>query len=278
MWLIGVTNTISTWIGTTWASFTTWASGVGTRIMTGLNAIPGQLAVWAAQAGNAITTWVTSTLASFQTWAAGMPQRIQSGIATAGAYLAALPGRIIGWLAGVPNAMTSPFKRAWDTVNTYFNGAPGRLAAAASRVIGAIGGAQSGVWNAITSPFRSAWAEVQRIVRMIGNIHIPTPKMPSIDLTPWNAAGNIYSGPTVIGVGEAGPEAVVPLDRPLSMVNPSVRSMSAILQGMTGGRGGVEMGGAKVNFEAGAFNINLPSGDPQLAAEAVLDRLVAYIG
>jgi hypothetical protein len=101
----------------------------------------------------------------------------------------------------------------------------------------------------------------------------------SVGGTTINAAGGLYDKPTFGVFGEAGPEAIVPLDRPLSMVDPSVRSMSAILQGMTGGRGAVGgAAGPKVNFEAGAFTINLPTGDPKLAAEAVLDRLVAYIG
>jgi hypothetical protein len=93
------------------------------------------------------------------------------------------------------------------------------------------------------------------------------------------AAGGYFDSPTVRTIGEAGPEAVVPLDRDLSRVDPAVREMSRVLQGMTGGRGGSQsLGtGPKVNFEAGAFAVNLPTGDPQLAAEAVLDRLVAYI-
>jgi hypothetical protein len=94
-----------------------------------------------------------------------------------------------------------------------------------------------------------------------------------------SAAGGFYDKATVLRVGEAGPEAIVPLDRDLSRVDPAVRAMSGVLQQMTGGRGATGNGsiGPKVNFEAGAFNVNLPTGDPSLAAEAVLDRLVAYI-
>lgn len=96
---------------------------------------------------------------------------------------------------------------------------------------------------------------------------------------PKNAAGGFYNQPTVGMFGEAGPEAIVPLDRDLSQVDPAVRQMSAVLQSMTGGRGGNNAAtlGPKVNFSEGAISVNLPTGDPRLAAEAVLDRLVAYI-
>jgi hypothetical protein len=92
------------------------------------------------------------------------------------------------------------------------------------------------------------------------------------------AAGGVFDQATPAIIGEAGREAVVPLDRPLQMVDPSVRSMSAILQSMTGGRGAVPSSGPRVNFSEGAIQVNLPTGDPKLAAEAVLDRLVSYIG
>lgn len=52
------------------------------------------------------------------------------------------------------------------------------------------------------------------------------------------ATGGIVSAPTFFGnvlAGEAGPEAIVPLRRRLSQVDPSVRELSAIAQGKGGG-------------------------------------------
>jgi hypothetical protein len=48
-----------------------------------------------------------------------------------------------------------------------------------------------------------------------------------------SAAGRIANSPIVSLIGEEGPEAVVPLNRPLSQVDPSVRWLSAIAQGLT---------------------------------------------
>ncbi len=93
------------------------------------------------------------------------------------------------------------------------------------------------------------------------------------------AAGGVFDGAQNRIIAEAGPEAVVPLDRPLSMVDPAVRQLSAIAQGMTGPKGlPAANAGPRVQFSEGAIQVNLPTGDPKQAAEAVLDRLVSYIG
>lgn len=61
--------------------------------------------------------------------------------------------------------------------------------------------------------------------------------MPSFDVT-WNAKGGIFDGPSIIGVGEAGPEAVVPLSenrlRPLTdaIAEANARNNEQLLNGM----------------------------------------------
>lgn len=85
------------------------------------------------------------------------------------------------------------------------------------------------------------------------------------------ASGGIVNGAARRLTGEAGPEAIVPLNRPLSMVDPSVRALSAIAQGLSGGNAGP---GKIVNVEAGAIVIETAA-PPVQVASAVLDRLVA---
>jgi 2C-methyl-D-erythritol 2,4-cyclodiphosphate synthase len=50
---------------------------------------------------------------------------------------------------------------------------------------------------------------------------------------PGTAVGGVFNSAAVRLIGEAGPEAVVPLNRPLSQVDPSVRWLSAYAQGKT---------------------------------------------
>jgi hypothetical protein len=97
------------------------------------------------------------------------------------------------------------------------------------------------------------------------------------------ASGGILDSPTFVRrnviAGEAGREAIVPLDRPLSQVDPSVRALAAVAQGMDRvtrlGAGSVISGGggSSVLVESGAINVIVPNSDPANVAEAVLDRL-----
>lgn len=89
------------------------------------------------------------------------------------------------------------------------------------------------------------------------------------------ASGGTLHGPRYILAGEAGPEAIVPLRRPLNQVDPSVRWLSAIAQGRKApamASGGVVGGGKTTNVEAGAIVVQ-GSLDPYRTANDVVNRL-----
>lgn len=81
------------------------------------------------------------------------------------------------------------------------------------------------------------------------------------------AAGTIANGPTPGVFGEAGREALVPLDRPLSLVDPSVRALSAFAQGL--------LPGNTPTIAPGAIVVHTAVADPTLVASSVLDRIAA---
>lgn len=92
--------------------------------------------------------------------------------------------------------------------------------------------------------------------------------------------GRIVNSPTTLLTGEAGREMVVPLTRPLNQVDPAVRAVSAFARGMDTSRFNSGFSGANgpakvVNISAGAIQVAPPTDDPELTANAVLDRLVA---
>lgn len=88
------------------------------------------------------------------------------------------------------------------------------------------------------------------------------------------AMGGILAGPRHILAGEAGAEAIVPLQRPLSQVDASVRWLAAIAQGKPQpmASGGVVGGGKSVTIEAGAIVVQ-EAGDPMRAANEVQRRI-----
>lgn len=107
-----------------------------------------------------------------------------------------------------------------------------------------------GIISVITTPFNTAKNTVMGILNDIknffnnlglklphinlphfsitGNLSIAPPSVPHLDVQ-WYARGGIFTAPSVIGVGEAGPEAVIPLGR---------------MSGLSGGGGNGGSGGS----------------------------------
>jgi len=134
-------------------------------------------------------------------------------------------------------------------------------------------------FNNITLVIRGAITAFQTLHRWIGNVldaigRIHFPDIPGA----WRklmgnlhfAAGGIVMGPTRALIGEAGPEAVIPLTRPLARVDPSVRGMAALVRGQaTTGGGGT---GRVLNQ---TVNVVTNTADPAAVAYEVLNKTVA---
>lgn len=121
------------------------------------------------------------------------------------------------WLQGI-----------WLTISDWFNSIPEKISGFLATITGSIttGGVQ--ITDALTKPFSDAWAFIQTIPGLIigafTGIHIPMPhfsvswgeiipglgiSMPSLKVD-WYGQGldKIFNSPTLIGVGESGPERV----------------------------------------------------------------------
>jgi hypothetical protein len=179
---------------------------------------------------------------------------VTSGISSVSSFIAALPGRIGALLGGLPGVLASAFSRAFQMAQAAVTGGISTLIALVgsipSRAAGALGnignilysrGQQlvQGLINGMLSVIPNI---ASTLASAISSIRLPAIKAPSITmptipdiagLLPWNASGSIVNGAQMVGVGEAGPEAIVPLYRPLSQVDPSVRALSAFAQGLS---------------------------------------------
>lgn len=134
-----------------------------------------------------------------------------------------------------------------QVIETIFGGVWNKIKEIAENIKNSLSGAwesvkttASNMWNAIkdaiTAPFSAAWDTISGIVDKIKsafdfNISFPRIEIPDIPLphfemsgsfnplkgelpsigVNWYAKGGLFSSPNVIGVGEAGPEAVLPL-------------------------------------------------------------------
>lgn len=83
---------------------------------------------------------------------------------------------------------------------------------------------------------------------------------------PRMAFGGITRGSTL--AGEDGAEAVLPLTKPLSLVSPEVRDITAYVRGQQ-----PPQSGKTIIFEPGSIVVQSPSKDPELVARAFVDRL-----
>lgn len=195
-------------------------------------------------------------------------------VSSIGAITAALPvlggaftallgpvGLVIAGIAAAIAAGVALYKN-WDKVK-----------ATASKVWNAIK-------NAITKPIKAAVDFVKRMIEKIKGffkfkVSLPKIKLPHFSIQPsgwslgdllegiiphlgidWYAKGGIFNSPRVIGVGEAGSEAVIPIDKLQGMINASNSQMVAAiltgLQAMAAGGDGkkvelvINLGGAQV--------------------------------
>ena len=145
-----------------------------------------------------------------------------------------------------------------------------------------------GIKTAITKPIQAAADIIKKIIEKIKGffrfkVKLPHIKLPHFGIQPkgwklgdllkgvipslgieWYAKGGIFASPRVIGVGEAGPEAVVPIDKLQEMIAASnsqlIAAMITAMRAMGAGEGGgeyviqVNLGGAQVATEI--FKLN----------------------
>ena len=129
-------------------------------------------------------------------------------------------------LFAVVRTLATMFRATFNAVVTIVTGAVARIK-----------GAFSKVKSALTGPFEAAKNVIKGIIDKIKGFfnfsvktpHIPLPHFaikpsgwkigdllkgvkPSLSID-WYAKGGIFNSPTIAGIGEAGPEAVVPLDK-----------------------------------------------------------------
>ena len=127
----------------------------------------------------------------------------------------------------------------WNSIKASVSATINNLKTAMANAWNSIKATASSVWNgiktAITSPITSAKDKVKAIIdklksyfpikvgnllsgiklphfKISGEFSIKNKTVPKLSID-WYKTGGIFDGPQVIGVGEAGPEAVVPLDK-----------------------------------------------------------------
>lgn len=180
------------------------------------------------------------------------------------------------------------FALGWQQIVTFFTvSLPGFFNQFAADIRTGVGSFATAFASGFSAAYNTVVSWTQRILATIRNFIANIPVIGNIigpgsrsrgGGTPGFANGGVLYGPRHILAGEAGAEAIVPLNRALSQVDPSVRWLSAIAQGkmpaMAGG--GIVGAGKQVNVSEGAIVIT-EAGDPRRTANDVINRLAEYV-
>lgn len=152
--------------------------------------------------------------------------------------------------------------------NNFWGGLPNAVSAAVGRITGLV----NGLLNTISRALGGV-GNLSRQANSIGGVLGGNGRSGGSF-----ASGGILSGPRRILAGEQGPEAIVPLRRNLSQVDPSVRWLAALAQGRMPAMasGGVVGGGRSTIVEAGAIVVQEANSALATGVE-VLDRLSARL-
>lgn len=128
------------------------------------------------------------------------------------------------WFRNLPNQIATFFSSVWSKVSQPFRTAKDRIGDTIDGIKnwfrnlpGQIAGFISSISSRITAPFRSAFTSVKNLWNnTVGGFGFTVPSwVPGVGgkgfRIPYMAAGGIVTRPTIALIGEAGPEAVIPL-------------------------------------------------------------------
>lgn len=168
-------------------------------------------------------------------------------ISAAGALSGLIIGLIKGIFSGLWSMISAPFASMVTAISDKMSSALSIIREKWSAMKNVLKGKLSLVWGVLTGPFEKAWEVIQsikkkiksffplKIGRIFSNLKLPhiridggkapfgiggKGRLPSFGVD-WYAKGGIFNGPSIIGVGEAGPEAVLPIEKLQGMLNQS---------------------------------------------------------
>lgn len=126
---------------------------------------------------------------------------------------------IKGTVHGIVNIISSIISGVWNGIKTVTVAVWGGIKTAITTPINLARDAVKNAVNAIVGFFKNIRLPEIRIpkiklphFRLNGEFNLLPPRVPSLSVE-WYAKGGIFNRPSVIGVGEAGTEAVLPIDR-----------------------------------------------------------------
>ena len=209
--LVNIWNTIKTTATNVWNSITTAISNAVNNAKTTVTNIVNAIKSTVSSVFNSIKSTASNIWNSIYTTINNVMNRTRSIISTV--YSA-----IKSTVSSVSNSIKSTVSSVWNGITSTISNAINKAKSTVSSVLSSI--------RSLLSGFKPSWSipkpKLPKInisigSKSVGGISIPFPKF-SVS---WNAKGGIFRKPTIFntanaglqGVGEAGAEAILPLDR-----------------------------------------------------------------
>lgn len=243
-----VVTALSEWWGATWEGISGTASAIWEAIYGAVSAYIHYVSDVIGAALSVIqgvwdTVWgaVSSTASSI--WDA-ISSAIGAAIDAISSTISAVLSAIQAVWDSIWGAVSSTASSVWGGISSTISSIVNGIRDTISSVFNAAKDTVSSVWNSIKSaietPIQNARDTVRNVIDSIkgffnfswslphlklphlsisGSFSIAPPSVPHFGID-WYAKGGVFNGPSVIGVGEAGPEGVVPFNergaRPLA--------------------------------------------------------------
>ena len=198
--IVNIFTPIGSWFGERWADVTSALANIGAwftdmfqKAWTGLTNIFSKLGSWFGE------RWadVTNALAEVSSW---LGEKFQSGRDKVNSAFE----KIGSWFGDRWNDIQSALKEIPNWFKNLFNDAMDN----AKNIV------KSGI-DKLKSFFNFDWS-LPKIklphFNVSGSFSLMPPRIPSFSVD-WYARGGVFNSPSIIGVGEAGQEAVMPLER-----------------------------------------------------------------
>lgn len=189
------------------------------------------------------------------------------------ANFANLPALIGAYLGSIPGIAARAFFAILPIVGGVIGTIIARFTSIPRMVQSALSGLPAIFARAMSSAYSTVSGWVSRIIARIRQINVGSLIGGAARaLLPGFAVGGITTGPSI--VGEAGPEMVIPLTRPLNQIDASVRNVAAMLRGQAGvGTTAANPGAGKIvnNY----WTITSQTGNPEAIVSKVMNRELA---
>ena len=253
---------------------TTVFTGILTTVTAVMNAVSGVInGAWNVISGifqtvlGLIIGIVTGDFSMMQDGISSVMSGIQGVISGIWNAISGIVSGVLGTISGVVstvwNAISSTIGGVLDGIFSKVSGVFNRVKDTVSSVFSSIRNTASNIWNGIRDTIGNAMNGAKDIVSSVINAikgffnfkfswpHIPLPhinysliEVPLLGKIPnpatlsisWYAKGGVFNGPSVIGVGEDGPEGVVPFNK--RGAAPLAEGIVEQLEKLGGGAGG----------------------------------------